>query len=385
MFYQLPPVGNPVRLFGGKQPESLLQGFFSPYTARYFASGTAALAAAIAAAASLKGIDSPEVILPAYGCPDLVSATLCAGAKPVLVDLEPNRPWMDLDQLPACITPRTVAIIAVHLFGIPERMAQLHSLAGQAGALLIEDSAQYFPGAKEDSIWTADLVVLSFGRGKPVSLLGGGAVLVRDTVPVDLLPVPAGSTAGAVSRRLSFLTRAMLYNLVLSPWLYWVPQGLPFLHLGETRFHSLSGIDTMDPVRRAMLSANVQAYRGAAVHAQHTLTEMLQELDLAAADIVDLPGACGVSANRRLLRYPLLLDKQLRDRICQRLKHSGLGPSGLYPAALPAIAGLETAFGGQGPFPRAEAFAQRILTLPVHGSVRDRDVLNIRRIFKDFS
>ena len=45
MFYQLPPVGNPICLSVADQPESLLEAVFSPYQARYFASGTAALAA----------------------------------------------------------------------------------------------------------------------------------------------------------------------------------------------------------------------------------------------------------------------------------------------------------------------------------------------------
>ena len=60
MFHSLPPVGDPVRLSAGKQPESLLEDIFSPYTPHYFASGTAALAAAISAASRLKDIARPR-------------------------------------------------------------------------------------------------------------------------------------------------------------------------------------------------------------------------------------------------------------------------------------------------------------------------------------
>ena len=125
MFYQLPPVGNPICLSRADQPEVLLQAFGYRYQPHYFASGTAALAAAITAAIRLKAIDKPEVILPAYGCPDLISAVVFAGAKPVLVDFETDRPWMDLEQLLTKIRAQTVAIIAVNLFGISERLEQL--------------------------------------------------------------------------------------------------------------------------------------------------------------------------------------------------------------------------------------------------------------------
>ena len=153
MFYQLPPVGNPICLSRTDQSESLFQIFGNAYQTHYFASGTAALAAAITAAIRLKAVARPEIILPAYGCPDLISAVVFAGAKPVLVDIEADRPWMDLEQLPAKMSANTVAIIAVNLFGISERMEQLRPLADQAGALLIEDSAQAFPSSNEKNIW----------------------------------------------------------------------------------------------------------------------------------------------------------------------------------------------------------------------------------------
>jgi hypothetical protein len=64
LFYQLPPVGNPVRMSGGMFTAPPLQDVFSPYTPRYFDSGTAALGAAIIAANKLKGVDVPEEVDP---------------------------------------------------------------------------------------------------------------------------------------------------------------------------------------------------------------------------------------------------------------------------------------------------------------------------------
>ena len=93
MFYQLPPVGN--RLCLNTINDASVQPFLTLAASRFYQSGTAALAAAISAAKLLKNKNYPEVILPAYACPDLVSAAVFAGVKPVLVDLEAERPWLD--------------------------------------------------------------------------------------------------------------------------------------------------------------------------------------------------------------------------------------------------------------------------------------------------
>ncbi len=380
MFYQLPPVGNPVCLSGSGQTDSLLQAVFAPYQPRYFASGTAALAAAIGAAVKLKGVTHPEVVLPAYGCPDLVSAAVFAGAKPVLCDLEPDRPWMDLDQLSAHISSQTVAIVATNLFGISERMNQLRPIAEQAGAVLIEDSAQAFPNGTETSLWEGDLVVLSFGRGKPVSLLGGGAVLFRDTGLGGLLLACDMQDRRGQRRRLSFRFKAALYNLMISPRLYWIPQSLPFLHLGETRFHPLRSIDGIDAERLARLPANVSAYQVNDMEAQKGLACMLAELDLSTLGIIDLSAVCRLPPNQRLLRYPLLVDAKVSPGLYAELRRRGLGASGMYPATLPDIPGLEELLEGQGPYPAAEAFAASILTLPAHNRVGRGDIARIRRV-----
>jgi dTDP-4-amino-4,6-dideoxygalactose transaminase len=382
MFYSLPPVGNPVRLFDARQPESLLQSIFLPYTPQYFSSGTAALAAAISAASRLKGGNAPEVILPAYGCPDLVSAAVYAGAKPVLVDLEVDRPWMDLEQLSQQLTSRTIAIVAVDLFGIPERVDRLRDIATCSDVVLIEDSAQFFPGGQEQPNWSGDLVVLSFGRGKPVSLLGGGALLVRETALGRLVPRGADPLQVDVGQRLSFRLKSIIYNQLINPRLYWIPQQLSFLHLGETRYHPLSNIGAIDAARFSMLAANARAYRDDTIGSQKAVAEMLAGHEFIPEVLVDLASACQVPVNRRLLRYPLIVNRLARDELYANLERKGLGPSTMYPVALPAIPGLESMLSGQGPFPAADAFAARVLTLPLHGRVRGADIRAMKQVFE---
>jgi dTDP-4-amino-4,6-dideoxygalactose transaminase len=376
MFYQLPPVGNRLRLSGAGKVRSGRENVFFPYRPVFYNSGTASLAAAICAAIRNKPTEKPEVIFPAYGCPDMISSAVFAGAKPVLVDLQDDRPWMNLDLLSASINSNTVAVVAVDLLGIPECIAVIRSIVDNADVLLIEDSAQAFPLRVDKLFWGGDLVVLSFGRGKPVTLLGGGAVLVRDPALGKLLP--EGASHYGAGRLIRLM--AMLYNLMRSPHLYWIPQGLPFLHLGDTRYHPLTAIESMDPARLRLLDRNISEYQHHNNDVQTALADIVKGTDASEEALIDLPAVCQVQSHRRLLRYPLLIQAEWRDRIYRRLRNAGLGPSLLYPSSLPRIPGLKDLLHGQENFPAAEAFAGRILTLPTHDRVQHADIRKIREI-----
>ena len=381
MFYQLPPVGNPVKTtsHARQSAEACLQSVAAGYQPFFYQSGTAALAAAVIAAMAQRRCEQPEVLLPAYACPDLISAVLFAGATPVLVDLEPARPWMSLTQLQRKLGEQTVAVIAVNLFGIAERIEAIQQLAHSVGAMVIEDSAQGFPLAGEQDYWRADTVVVSFGRGKPVSLLGGGAVLSRqpDGLPRrEITPVTA-------SQRASTRFKAGLYNRLIHPRLYWMLLAMPFLHLGETRYHPLTSLAGMDAMRHALLPGNIENYQRAGVEAQQQLDETIH-----ADGVLKLAPACNTPATRRLLRYPLLVEPGRRERILARLNAAGLGASVLYPAILPEIDGLPDSLAlRQGAreairsqYPNAVDFAGRLLTLPTHSRVRPRDIAHIGQI-----
>ena len=261
-------------------------------------------------------------------------------------------------------------------------MEQLHPLAKQAGALLIEDSAQAFPSGDEQGIWQGDLVVLSFGRGKPVSLLGGGAVLCGkdgsgDSALAKLLPESTLQADASMQQQISFGLKAMLYNWMINPRLYWLPQALPFLHLNETRYHALISLEGMDRIKSSMLSSNIKAYQNDPMDTQKSVVTMLGELDLERHAITDLPKVCEISKERRLLRYPLLVESGTRDLLYARLRKLGLGPSRMYQAVLPEISGLESLLSRQEAFPAASSFAQRLLTLPIHQQVSQADIIKM--------
>jgi dTDP-4-amino-4,6-dideoxygalactose transaminase len=372
MFYTIPPVGSLICL-DRQHPDISPDQLFGPYRVFYLASGTMALAVAIRMACDLAGVSSPEVILPAYGCPDLVSAANYAGARPVLADLEHERPWMNLEQVRSMISPSTVAIIAAGFLGIPERMDALGEIAQDAGITLIEDSAQAFPAGNGGSGWSGDLVVLSFGRGKPVSLLGGGALLYKDQGFESLLPDIDRERAG-LFHDVSFRLYAALYNRLISPRIFWMLEQMPFLHFGETRYQPLETLRAMDDARLAVLPVNARNYlsrgrwREVAVHQKVVQAAGTDE------QVIDLPAVCCQPGKHHLLRYPLLVDAGRRSTVIDCLSRKHLGASVMYPAILPELPGIPAGLADPAAFPAARDFASRLITLPVHEQVREKDI-----------
>lgn len=141
--------------------------------------GTVALELALACAGLEPG---DEVILPSFTIISCVLAVLEAGAKPVLVDCEPDTWCMDVDEVEAKITPRTRAIMPVHIYGHPVEMAPLIALAERHGLLVIEDAAEAH-GAKYGERHVGSFGVLScfsFYANKIITTGEGGMVLTSD-------------------------------------------------------------------------------------------------------------------------------------------------------------------------------------------------------------
>src|SRR5687768_265544 len=102
-------------------------------------SGTSALHVAMLAAGVGPG---DEVITVPFTFVATVSAIVYTGARPVLVDIEPDYYTMDPARLEAAITPRTKAIMPVHLYGQPADMDPILAIAARHGLPVIEDAAQ---------------------------------------------------------------------------------------------------------------------------------------------------------------------------------------------------------------------------------------------------
>ena len=100
--------------------------------------GTVALEAAVRCLDLQPG---DEVILPTFTIISCALAVLRGGARPVLVDADPDTWCMDVGKVEAALTPRTRAIMPVHIYGHPVDMDPLLELANRRDLFLIEDAA----------------------------------------------------------------------------------------------------------------------------------------------------------------------------------------------------------------------------------------------------
>jgi len=141
-----------------------------------------------------------EVITTPISWPATANVILAVGATPVFADIDPRTRNIDLDQLEAAITPRTRALLPVHLAGLPVDLARLYEIAARHRLRVVEDAAQAF-GAR----WRGrrvgamgDLVSFSFQANKNLTTGEGGCLVLND----------ADEAARAAKYRLQGVTRS---------------------------------------------------------------------------------------------------------------------------------------------------------------------------------
>ena len=140
-------------------------------------SGTSALHLALLSAGIGPG---DEVITVPFTFVATVAAIHYAGAKTVFVDIDPATYTMDPSRIEAAITPRTKAIMPVHLYGHPADMDPILSVASKHNLIVIEDAAQAhgaeYKGRRVGSI--GDIGCFSFYPGKNLGAYGEGGMAV---------------------------------------------------------------------------------------------------------------------------------------------------------------------------------------------------------------
>lgn len=127
-----------------------------------------------------------EVIVPAQTYIATALAVTYSGAVPVYVDIEPAYYNLDPELLDAAVTPRTKAIIAVHLYGQIGRWDEIAAVARRHGLLLIEDAAQAhgaaYKGKRAGNL--GDAAGFSFYPGKNLGALGDGGCVCTDSFAI---------------------------------------------------------------------------------------------------------------------------------------------------------------------------------------------------------
>lgn len=157
--------------------------------------GSVALQAAVAA---LKLKPGDEVIMPTFTIISCASAVIYNGGVPVLVDSDPRTWCMDVNQIKDKITPRTKAIMPVHIYGHPVDMDPVLRLAQEHGLAVIEDAAEahgaeYLTGRDTSHpIWKrcgsfGDMSCFSFYANKLITTGEGGMVLTDKPVLAERL------------------------------------------------------------------------------------------------------------------------------------------------------------------------------------------------------
>ena len=374
IFGRIPPVGDPITIKTSNEVP-IFPGALKTY---FLNSGTAALAAGLQIAQQHCQAKKPEVVIPAYCCPDLLSAILYNDMKPVLVDFIPDKPYMDLNGIEEALNENTVAVIAVNFLGIPERFREIKQLLQDMPTLLIEDSCQWFPESDEAfASHEGDLVVYSFGKGKPVCVLGGGALSVVDAAYQNYAPTgditpdyKKTSIAKAMLNRVKYLA----YNLVLTPYAYWLLEVMPFIKLGETRFHPLKSITAMPTDKLIFLKHNIeryeQRYRNRDSAWQHVTKNPSKN------SVAILHNQCPTYKKQQLLRLPLLCDDPyLRNEFYALSENRGFGGSKLYADILPKILDMPCSLIADSAIVNAVDFSKRLLTLPTHSNADEKITL----------
>jgi dTDP-4-amino-4,6-dideoxygalactose transaminase len=245
------------------------------------------------------------------------------------------------------------------------------------GAFLVEDAAQALgiDAAGGGRLGTlGDAGIFSFGRGKHLTCGAGGMVMTNSRTIAAAIG-RRHATIGAAPRmaQVKEFLKALLMMIFIRPSLYWIPAGLPGLGLGRTIYpariaiHRLSGFQAglLRGWRRRLARSNDA--RASAV------SYFTRVLSLS-------PGggpACPY------LRLPLVApDAQVRQRVVALSQKRGLGVSAGYPTPINEIPEIAAAFGGQR-FPSARRLSERLLALPTHHWLSERDKRAIADLCRD--
>ena len=287
-------------------------------------SGTAALHVAVLALGMGPG---DEVLVPAYTFPATANVVALAGATPVLVDVDPVTMNVDPADAARRVTPRTKAVLAVHLFGRPARLEELPELP------VLEDAAGAL-GASHRGKACGSLGLLacfSFHPRKIVTTGEGGAVTTDDA-------------------SLAERVRSLRHH-------GWSPSGAyddmpaPAFNYRISDVLCALGIPQMRRLEE-LLAAYERVAAGYAERLAHL------DLVLPSADPGDRHG---------LQAFVVQVDR--RDDVMAGLRAQGIQCQiGTY--ALHRLG----AYRGQGPFPGADAAFERALALPFHGRLTEQEL-----------
>jgi dTDP-4-amino-4,6-dideoxygalactose transaminase len=293
-------------------------------------SGTSALHLAFLGAGIKRG---DEMITACNTFIATTEAMMHAGATPVLVDVDEATQLIDPAKVEAAITPKTKAIVPVHLYGQPADMDAINDIAKRRGLKVIADAAQSHGAAiagdrKKTLGYTT---AFSFYPGKNLGAYGDAGFVATDD-----------EETAAYMRALGDHGSKEKYHHLYEGWNY----RLDAIHAAVLDV-KLKHLDNWTARRRAHAARYDQAFAGSAVTPVAT------------------------APNRTHVYHLYVVQVRDRDATIARLKEKGIGAGIHYPIPLhlqPAYARLGLKAGA---FPNAEKVVARILSLPMYAEMTD--------------
>ena len=324
---------------------------FARYCGVRYAVSTASGTAALQIALQSMGIEeSDEVITTPFSFFATSNAVIHAGAQPRFADVENTGFNLDPQKVEARLTPKTRAIIPVHLYGHPARMDEFLDLAEDKGISIIEDDCQAH-GAEYDGRRVGSLGQVgcfSFYTSKNMTVCGdGGMIVTNDEQVADAARSfrDCGRASRYTMQRIGYTSRLNTVNAAI----------------GRVQLRRL---DKWNDARRRM--ANL--YR--------------RELEGAAG--VELPPA--ETASETSVYHLFVIRSDHRDQLYLHLENSGVEAAIHYPIPIHLQAPYRTGYGySEGTFPLAEKLAGRVLSLPLHPAITEEEVQTVSRLVRNSS
>ena len=304
------------------------------------ASGTDALHLALKA----EGIgEGDEVITSAFTFIATAEAICYVGAKPVFVDIDDKTFNITVDNIEKAITPKTKAIMPVHLFGQPADLTKIKALCDKHNLKLIEDCAQSF-GARVNGQQTGSIghaSGYSFFPSKNLGAFGDGGLVVTNS----------DETAKMLK---------MLRN-----------------HGSDIRYyHDVIGYNSrLDDMQAVVLRAKlkrIDQYNSSRRHAAHLYSELMADLPLTT------PYEDGVGEHV-YHQYTLLCDR--RDEVIEALQSKDIACAVYYPVPLHQQNVFKEECAGLS-LPVTESVAKNCFSLPICPSLSDDTVREIVAVIR---
>ena len=308
-----------------------------------------------------------QVLIPGYTCYSVAASAAKAGLKISLYDIDPQTLSPDPDSLRHSASSRTLAIVHQHLFGIPTPIDGLKEIAQDTGAYLIEDAAQGIGGTLNGQpLGTmGDFGFFSFGRGKPLPLGCGGALVGKDqNILSDL-------QSRIANRGYTQLITAAATQVISWPCFYWIPEMLP-LGLGETIFDPHFDVAGMPLLAQKLAEKSIAILEDLNTHRRH-LAKTYKEAFDDEHIISDPKGSTPVYTRFPLIAGTVSVPKELKR----------LGVRRMYPKAIADEKTIKPYFlNQQVSTPGAAQIAQNLITLPTHMGITENMATEIAQKVK---